>query len=279
MCDVLEVASSGYYKWLNNQSEIHPEKEAYKKEVQQKVKKSFHESYGTYGSPRIKDDLDDWGYTISQKTVARIMNGLGLSATPPKRYANTTDSNHNLHIYPNLVNQVFDVEEPDRVWVTDITYIWSLEGWVYLSSVMDLFSRKIIGFSIDSHMKTELTLSSLNKAILSRQPREDLIHHSDRGSQFCANEYINVLNDHGMQISMSRTGNPYDNACIESFHSTIKKDLIHRKRFNTRAEAVKAVINYINNFYNEKRKHSTLGNCSPNNFEIKYRPDTQRLSS
>src|SRR5690625_2922999 len=208
-----------------------------------------------------------------------MMNELGLVATPPKRYTNTTDSNHNLQIYPNLVNQVFDVEEPDRVWVTDITYIWTLEGWIYLSSVMDLFSRKIIGFNLDSHMKTELTLKSLNKAILSRQPGESLIHHSDRGSQYCANEYINVLNDHEIQISMSRTGNPYDNACIESFHSTIKKDLIHRRRFNTRAEAVKAVIHYINNFYNERRKHSTLGNCSPNNFERKYNPDIQRLSS
>lgn len=127
MCKILGVGTSGYYKWVNNQNKVYPEKEAYKKEVQQKIKKSFYENFQTYGSPRMQDDLLDWGYTISQKTVARMMKEMGLSATPKEKYINTTDSNHNLHVYPNLVNQVFDVEEPDRVWVTDITYIWTLE--------------------------------------------------------------------------------------------------------------------------------------------------------
>ncbi|HEU5141019.1 MAG TPA: IS3 family transposase [Bacillales bacterium] len=275
MCNVLKVSTSGYYKWLNHQDKIHPEKEAYKQEIQQKIKKSFYDSFQTYGSPRVHDDLTEWGYTISQKTVARMMKEMGLRATPEEKYINTTDSNHNMHVYPNVVDQEFHIQEPDRVWVSDITYIWTLEGWVYLSSIMDLFSRKIIGWSLGSHMKKELTLTSLNMALFSRQPTENLIHHSDRGSQYCSNQYVGALKSHGIQISMSRTGNPYDNACIESFHATIKKDLIYRRRFKTRAEAIRAINYYISNFYNERRKHSTLGNCSPNQFERKHRPKGQ----
>jgi len=271
MCKVLGVSKSGYYKWLFNKNKVHPEKEAYKKELHQKISKSFYESGGTYGSPRVHDDLVEWGYVISQKTVARIMNEKGLRATPKERYIATTDSNHNLNIYPNLLNQEFNVEDPDQVWVSDITYIWTLEGWIYLASIMDLFSRKIVGWSMDSHMKAGLTMQALNMAKTSRQPKEGLIHHSDRGSQYCSNDYIDSLNELEIQISMSRTGNPYDNACIESFHATIKKDLIYRRRFKTRAEAIKAINYYINSFYNERRKHSTLGNCSPNKFERIYK--------
>ena len=249
------------------------EKETYRLEVQQKISKSFHESYGTYGSPRVHDDLIEWGYIISQKTVARIMKEMGLRATPKEKYVVTTDSNHDLNIYPNLLKRQFNVEEPNKVWVSDITYIWTLEGWVYLSSVMDLFSRKIVGWSLASHMKKELTIQALNMAIISRQPDEGLIHHSDRGSQYCSHEYIDILKDQKVQISMSRKGDPYDNACIESFHATIKKDLIYRRRFKTKAEAIKAVNYYISSFYNEKRRHSTLGNCSPNKYEKKHQPN------
>jgi putative transposase len=270
MCEVLEVSPSGFYKWLRNQSEPRSEKEAYKDEIKQKISKSFHESMGTYGSPRVHDDLVEWGYCISKKTVARRMKELGLTATPKEKFVVTTDSNHNLNVYPNLVKREFNVEEPNKVWVADITYIWTLEGWLYLASIMDLFPRKIVGWSIGSTMKKELTLQALNMAIISRQPPKGLIHHSDRGSQYCSNDYIDVLNGHEMQISMSKKGDPYDNACIESFHATIKKDLIYRRRFTTKAEAIKAINFYISSFYNEKRKHSTLGNCSPNRFENKY---------
>nr|WP_231514867.1 IS3 family transposase [Oceanobacillus salinisoli] len=239
------------------------------------MKKSFHESGGTYGSPRVHDDLIEWGYIISQKTVARMMKEMGLRATPKERYINTTDSNHNLRIYPNLLNQDFNVEKPNQVWVTDITYIWTLEGWVYLATVMDLFSRKIVGWSTASHMKKELVLKALNMALLLRQPSKRLIHHSDRGSQYCSTDYIDVLEDRKFEISMSRKGNPYDNACIESFHATIKKDLIYRRRFNTRTEAIKSINHYISSFYNGRRKHSSLGNCSPNNYEQAYHLNTQ----
>ncbi|MBP2241486.1 putative transposase [Cytobacillus eiseniae] len=270
MCEVLGVSPSGFYKWLKNQKKSHSEKEAYRNEINQKISKSFHESMGTYGSPRVHDDLVEWGYNISEKTVARRMKELGLTATPKNKFLVTTDSDHDLKVYPNLVKRKFNVEQPNKIWVVDITYIWTLEGWLYLSSVMDLFSRKIIGWSLGSNMKKELTVQALNMAIISRQPPEGVIHHSDRGSQYCSNDYIDVLNENKMQISMSKKGDPYDNACIESFHATLKKDLIYRRRFTTRAEAKKAIDSYISSFYNEKRKHSTLGNCSPNHFERKY---------
>jgi transposase InsO family protein len=267
MCQVLKVSTSGYYKWLNQQSSLPSEKEKYREEIQQKISKSFHESFGTYGSPRVHDDLIDWGYTISQKTVARMMREMGLKATQPEKFVVTTDSNHDLNIYPNILNRQFSAEEPNQVWVTDITYIWTLEGWVYLASVMDLFSRKIVGWSLADHMKKELAIQALNMAIIQRQPGKELLHHSDRGSQYCSHDYIGILKEKEMNISMSKKGDPYDNACIESFHATIKKDLIYRRRFKTKVEAIKAVNYYIGSFYNEKRKHSTLGKTSPNQFE------------
>lgn len=267
MCRVLKVSKSGYYKWLNHKDNLDSEKEESRKKIENKIIKSYHESGGTYGSPRVHDDLIEWGYTISQKTVARIMRKLGLRAIPEEKYVVTTDSNHALPIFPNLLEQKFTAEEPNQVWVADITYIWTLEGWVYLSTIMDLFSRKIVGWSMDSTIKKELPLKALNRASVTRQPDKGFIHHSDRGSQYCSNRYVEVLQDAEAQISMSRKGNPYDNACIESFHATIKKDLIYRRRFKSRTEAIRAINHYISSFYNERRKHSTLGYCSPNKFE------------
>lgn len=279
MCQVLKVSTSGYYKWFNQQSSVPSEKEKYRLEIQQKISKSFHESFGTYGSPRVHADLIDWGYTISQKTVARIMREMGLKATQKEKYVVTTDSDHDLTIYPNILNRQFSVEEPNQVWVTDITYIWTIEGWVYLASVMDLFSRKIVGWSLADHMKKELAIQALNMAIIQRQPGKELIHHSDRGSQYCSHDYIDILKEKEMNISMSKKGDPYDNACIESFHATIKKDLIYRRRFKTRVEAIKAVNYYISSFYNERRKHSTLGNSSPNQFERNHPVNESELIS
>lgn len=279
MCEVFQVSPSGFYKWLINQQKPHAEKDAYKKEINQKISKSFHESMGTYGSPRVHDDLVEWGYTISEKTVARRMKELGLTATPKEKFVVTTDSNHPFYIYPNLVNRNFHAGKPNEIWVADITYIWTLEGWLYLSSIMDLFSRKIIGWSLGNTIKKELSIQALRMAILSRQPPKGVIHHSDRGSQYCSNDYIDILNDKNMQISMSKKGDPYDNACIESFHATIKKELIYRRRFKTRTEAIKAIHSYISRFYNEERKHSTLGNCSPNHFEKKhYQTELENIS-
>ena len=279
MCQVLKVSTSGYYKWLKQQSSSPSERVEYRLKIQQKIAKSFHESFGTYGSPRVHDDLIEWGFTISQKTVARMMNEMGLKATQKEKFVVTTDSNHDFKTYPNQLNRQFNVAEPNQVWVADITYIWTLEGWVYLSSVMDLFSRKIVGWSLASHMRKELSIQALKRAITTRQPSEGLLHHSDRGSQYSSQDYIDILNENEMAVSMSRKGDPYDNACIESFHATIKKDLIYRRRFKTRAEAISAINYYISSFYNVRRKHSTLGNLSPAEFERKYRKDEAELIS
>lgn len=271
MCEVLKVSTSGYYKWRDRRAQAGAGKPAVKQELRQKISKSFHESFGTYGSPRIQKDLNDWGYLVSQKTVARHMKTLGLRATPIQKYIGTTDSNHSHPIYPNLVNRRFQATRPDQIWVADITYIWTLEGWLYLASIMDLFSRKIISWSLDTHLKKELPVAVLKRALEIRRPTADLIHHSDRGSQYCSKVYTDLLRDPAIQISMSRKGDPYDNACIESFHATLKKEWIYRKRYATRIEARRDIAAYIDTFYNARRKHSTLGFQSPNHFEAHYR--------
>ena len=267
MCRVLKVSTSGYYKWLAKQAAPITEKEEYKMKVTQKIKQSFHESYGTYGSPRVHKDLLEWGYPLSQRTVANIMRVLELCATQPRSYVTTTDSSHDALVYPNILKRMFYVEEPDQVWVADITYIRTLEGWVYLASIMDLYSRKIVAWEMADHMKVDLVLIALKKAFFIRRPKKGLIHHSDRGAQYCSTEYIELLKKHGCQISMSKKGDPYDNACIESFHATIKKEMIYRQKFQTKKAAFKAINGYISNFYNERRRHSTLGYRSPNQFE------------
>ncbi|WP_181350881.1 IS3 family transposase [Thalassobacillus sp. CUG 92003] len=196
---------------------------------------------------------------------------MDLRAVPKRSYIQTTNSNHSDPIYSNILKRNFYSEAPDRVWVSDITYIWTLEGWLYLASIMDLFSRRIVGWSIGQTLSKELALQSLDRAIMMRKPTEALIHHSDRGSQYTSKEYIERLNEHDIQVSMSRKGDCFDNACIESFHATIKKELIYRTRFKTREEAKWEVWKYIMMFYNAKRKHSTIGYKSPNQWERSYK--------
>lgn len=269
MCEVLEVSSSGYYKWLGEKekrNKIHEEKE----KINQQIRMCFIESHGTYGSPRITKELEERGVRVCERTIGKRMREMGIRAIPETPYIVTTDSNHKLPIYPNLLERNFMVDTPDTVWVTDITYIWTIQGWLYLASVMDLFSRKIVGWNIGSDMKKELPLAALKQAIMLREPVEGLIHHSDRGSQYCSNDYTSLLDERKMKGSMSRKGDPYDNACIESFHATIKKELIYRYKWETREGAIKAIGHYINQFYNTRRRHSTLGYVSPVEFEQAY---------
>ncbi|ARJ50354.1 hypothetical protein B5P37_03030 [Staphylococcus lutrae] len=192
---------------------------------------------------------------------------MGIRSITKKKYKATTDSKHNLPIYPNLLNQRFKVEKPGVVWVSDITYIYTREGWVYLATVMDLFSRRIIGWSMSNRMTKDLVISALERAFTAQKPTAGLIHHSDRGSQYASIEYQNILRENEIITSMSRKGNCYDNACIESFHSIIKKELIHHCNFQTRNEAMFSIIEYIVTFYNSKRIHSTLNYLSPLEFE------------
>ncbi|MCG3089875.1 IS3 family transposase [Sporosarcina cyprini] len=270
MCQVLEVSKSGFYKWACQQAQDdRTERTAWREELKRMIAKSYHESLGTYGSPRILEDLKEWGYSVCERTVGRLMKEMGLRAVPEVKFTTTTDSNHNQFIYPNLLERKFLVDAPNKVWVADITYIWTMEGWLYLASVMDLFSRKIVGWSLEATMVTELPLQALEKALLLRNPEGELFHHSDRGSQYCSTDYIDRLKWNNFQISMSRKGDPYDNACIESFHATLKKELVYRRRFRTRKEAREAISHYIDDFYNTRRRHSTLGYLSPETYEKK----------
>ncbi|MGY0695044.1 IS3 family transposase [Virgibacillus sp. FSP13] len=269
MCDLLDVSKSGYYKWLKTKASK-GKREKVREKIKRLIRKVFHGSYGTYGSPRIWNELRKLGIKISEKTVGRYMREMGLSATPGKRFVVTTDSNHSNPIYPNLLNRKFNPDRPDRAWVTDVTYIWTSEGWLYLATVMDLYSRKIVGWNMDKTLAKELCIVALDRALAFRNPSKNLIHHSDRGSQYTSNEYIERLKEQNIQISMSRRGNCWDNACIESFHASIKKELIYRMKFKTREEATKAIWHYIMSFYNERRIHSTLGYISPNQYERTY---------
>lgn len=235
------------------------------------IKKVFHQFRETYGSPRIWNRLRKKGIPISEKTVDRYMREIGLSAVPEKKFVTTTDSNHSKPIYPNLLNRAFNPGQPNRAWVADITYIWTSEGWLYLASIMDLYARKVIGWQLSDTLSKELCLVALDRALKRRNPTDQLIHHSDRGSQYASNKYIECLQERGIQISMSRRGNCYDNACIESFHSTIKKDLIYRQHFKSREEAKMAVWEYIVFFYNSQREHSSLGYATPSAYEKAYR--------
>ncbi|UXS30425.1 IS3 family transposase [Staphylococcus delphini] len=256
MCQVLGVSKSGYYDWKNRKPSARiVKRDGLKKHIYQ----IYIKSQKRYGSPKITQILRRHGHTITQRTVSRMMKELGIRSITKKKYKATTHSKHHLPVYPNLLNQQFKVSQLGSVWVADITYVYTKEGWLYLATVMDLFSRRIIGWA----------MAALNKAYTIQEPKEGLIHHSDRGSQYASIEHQNLLREKGIQSSMSRKGNCYDNACIESFHSIIKKELIHHQNYKTRNEAMFSIVEYILTFYNSKRVHSTLNYMSPIEFEKK----------
>jgi putative transposase len=270
MCKVLGVSTSGYYAWEKRQNQDDTDTENQKKLLDERIMFHFTDNLGTYGSPRIHERLTELDkIKVSQKTVANRMRAMGLFATPPKKYIHTTDSNHEKPIYPNVLNRNFRPEEPNKVWVTDITYIHTGEGFVYLNPIIDLFSRRVISFSIDDCMNRELPLRALKTALELRKPKEDWIHHSDRGSQYCSKDYVQELIKSKAVISMSRKATPYDNACAESFFASLKKEYLYKFVFHTKAEAIAAVTFYIE-FYNRKRTHSTLGYASPLEYELAY---------
>ncbi|MCH1627686.1 IS3 family transposase [Fredinandcohnia quinoae] len=270
MCKVLGVSTSGYYVWEKRQNQDETEKEKWKKYLDVRIKFYFNDNLGAYGSPRIHERLVERDkIKVSQKTVANRMKAMGLFATPPKKYINTTDSNHEKIVYTNELNREFRPDAPNKVWVTDITYIHTGEGFLYLNPVLDLFSRRVISYAIDDCMNRKLPLRALKEAIALRKPEEGLIHHSDRGSQYCSNDYIHELKEAKAVISMSRKATPYDNACAESFFASLKKEYLYKFVFRTKVEAIAAVEFYIQ-FYNRKRTHSTLGYATPMEYEVAY---------
>ena len=225
------------------------------------------ESRKTYGSPRIQHALQGYGVRTSRKRVARLMRERGISAKTPRHFRKTTDSNHPYPVAENVLHREFEAKAPNEKWASDITYIWTMTGWLYFAVVIDLFSRKVVGWALGDSMETELVLSALHMAVESRQPGPSLVHHSDRGSQYAAKDYRKALEAFGAIASMSRKGNCWDNAVPESFFGTLKTELVHRYSWTTMREAKSAIFEYIEVFYNRKRKHSTLGYQSPEQYE------------
>lgn len=267
MCETLGVSRSGYYEWLQiTKSEQQQRKEF----IMRQIERIFFENYEVYGSPRITKELQKNKIDVTERTVGRYMREMGLSALQKTKVVKTTNSNHDNPIYPNTVDRKFNPPAPDEVWSTDITYIWTSEGWMYLAVVMDLFSRKIIGWNMGEYLTKDLAITALNRAYIFRDPSDKLTHHSDRGSQYTSKEYIALLHDKEVNISMSRKGDCFDNACVEAFFATLKKELVYRKKFHTRDEAKMKIWKYIASFYNEKRIHSTIGYVSPNEYERAY---------
>lgn len=277
MCKVLGVSTSGYYAWEKRQNGQNiSEREKQNRQLDEQIKFHFYDNLMSYGSPRIHKKLVTTdNLIVSQKKVANRMRAMGLFATKPKRYINTTDSNHEKPVFPNVLDRQFQPEAPNRVWVTDITYIHTGEGFIYLNPVLDLFSRRVISYAIDDCMDKTLPLRALKEAIALRNPSKEWIHHSDRGSQYCSNKYIEELKAAKATISMSRKATPYDNACVESFFASLKKEYLYKFVFHTKAEAINAVKFYIQ-FYNRKRMHSTLGYATPIEYEMAYKEAQQK---
>ena len=267
MCRQLGVSTSGYYAWEKRPVSQRQQDD---ERLLPKIQESHRASKGSYGSPRIYDDLVDLGETAGRHKIARLMRENGITARPLKKFRKTTDSNHKHPISPNLLERNFETDAPDEVWVSDITYIWTARGWVYLAIIVDLFSRRVVGWALENHMRTELVLKALEMARGHRNIAPGLIFHSDRGVQYASNEFRKKLSELGIVQSMSRKGDCWDNAVAESFFATIKRELV-RKYLWLNQKAVRAGIHeYIEVFYNRKRKHSTNGNLSPVEYERRF---------
>ncbi|MEW6003391.1 MAG: IS3 family transposase [Nitrospirota bacterium] len=264
MCKVLKVSRSGYYAWrIKKPGKRQQENQSLLVRIQEIHK----QSHRTYGSPRVTVELKEQGITCGKNRIARLMRENGIRAKTIKKYKATTDSNHKYPVAENLLGDGIQADMPNTVWASDITYISTEEGWLYLAVIMDILSRKVIGWSLKPRLTQELVIEAFRKAIRQRNPVSGLIHHSDQGSQYASTEYQRLLKEYGIMPSMSRKGNCYDNAYVESFFHTLKTELIYDERYRTRQEAILSVFDYIEVFYNRKRRHSALGYKSPAEFE------------
>jgi putative transposase len=264
LCRVMQVSRSGFYDYCRHYQDRSndPTQQA----LESRIKSIFKESKGTYGSRRILEKLKAEGHHIGRYRVRSLMRKLQLKAKTPKRYKVTTDSNHSYSVAPNLVNRQFNVDAPNKLWTTDITYLWTMEGWLYLAVVLDLFSRQVVGWAMDKHMKVQLALDALAMAYWRRKPAPGLIHHSDRGIQYACDQYQRQLEQYKMIPSMSRKGDCWDNAPTERFFRSLKHEHLLSRRLATRETAKIETLEYIT-FYNVDRLHSKLGYKSPMEFE------------
>ena len=264
MCELLNVSRSAYYDWLH----ATPSKTATEDiMLMDKINVIFNEGRGSYGTRRIKQSLKNKGFRVSRRRIGRLLKKLKLCCKTKRKFKATTDSKHSLQVAPNLLNRQFAPSQPNRFYAGDITYIPTNEGWLYLAVVIDLYSRKIVGWSMANDMKTKLVNDALLMALWQRKPLRGLIWHTDRGSQYASHSHRAILQQHGIKQSMSRKGNCWDNSVSESFFHTLKTELIHHQKFKTREEAKAAIFEYIEVFYNRVRMHSANDYMSPIEYE------------
>ena len=266
LCRVLGVSTSGFYAWAKRPE---PERAKADARLALDVAAVHKRSRGRYGSPRVHAELRARGVRVGRKRVARLMRENGLWARRRRRFRKTTDSRHVQPIAPNVLERDFEASAPNEVWVTDVTYVWTAEGWLYLAAIIDLFARRVVGWAASETNDTRLALAALAMASARRKPARGLVHHSDRGSPYASEEYRRALTRLGVIASMSRKGDCWDNAVAESFFATIKAELIDEETYATRADAVTSIADYIESFYNVERRHSHLNYVSPIEFELK----------
>lgn len=265
MCRLLGVKRNGFYSYWKRKRDTPPD--PVHQEMLEAVKEIAASSGDSYGSRRMKKAMNALSFPISRNKARKLMKEAGISVRCRKKFKITTDSNHKQPIYDNVLDRQFNVGQPDRAYVSDITYIWTQEGWLYLAVVIDLFSRRVVGWSMGSRMKAGLVCDALQMAIWQRRPKTGLIVHSDRGSQYASKAYRRLLRVHGFIGSMSRKGDCWDNAVAESFFGSLKQERVHWRHYQTRYEAQQDVLDYISMFYNSYRLHSYLGYKSPKEFE------------
>jgi transposase InsO family protein len=266
LCGVLGVTRGGYYAWKRRPEPARAKADA---QLSAEIAATHKRSRGTYGSPRVHKDLQARGVRVGKKRVERLMRESGIVAKRKRRFRRTTDSNHPGPIAPNILERKFDVDVPNRAWVTDVTYVWTLAGWLYLAVILDLFSRRVVGWAASANNDRCLALEALRRALASRKVQPGMIHHSDRGSPYASDEYRGALSSNGLIASMSRKGDCWDNAVAESFFATLKGELIDHELYATREAAIASIGDYIEGFYNPQRRHSSIGYVSPIEFELK----------
>ena len=267
MCSLLKVSKSGYYKWLNRK----PSKRVLEEgRLEVEIKAAHQRTRETYGPERLQHELKDQGLSVGICRIRRIRKKLGLRCKQNRKFKATTDSKHTLPVAENLLNQQFEATRPKEVWLSDITYIPTEEGWLYLAGHKDLFTGEIVGYAMGSRITKNLVSQSLFKAVAAKRPGPGLIHHSDRGVQYCAHEYRKWMDQFKMRASMSRKGDCYDNAPMESFWGTLKNELVHHSRYKTREQAIREITEHIEVFYNRQRRQERLGYLSPAAYERQF---------
>ena len=266
LCQIMDVSPRGYRAWRTR-----PMSKTQRADmvVLAHIREQFALSLGSYGRPRMAEELRELGLAVGERKVVRLMRENAIAVKRNKKFKATTDSSHSFNIAPNLLDRDFFAEQPNQKWAGDISYVWTREGWLYLAVIIDLHSRRVIGWAVSSRMKRDLAIRALKMAIALRNPPKGCIHHTDRGSQYCSHDYQKLLRHHGFKVSMSGKGNCYDNAVVETFFKTIKAELMWQQSWETPRAAEMAIFEYINGFYNPRRRHSALGWKSPLAFEAK----------